>query len=172
MASSYRIPIQIGYSEDLSFRIAPVTKAILNADADWQFTHELCLDAKAAEALILPFISQRLKKDFVAHDEINILSFAAARRVCRDLKITAAMIKDDYDNPALNDLKAQVTPDMILPEDKRGEAVSASPEKIEKLRRENFSSVVDFYNETADKMNMIMDSYSKKGYLHFAVCMA
>ena len=170
MASSYRIPVQIGYSDELSFRIAPVNRAIMNADADWPFSHELCLDGKAATALILPFISQHSKREPEAGEEINLISFTAARRICRDLKITAAMLKDDYDNPVLSDLKEQVTLDMLLPrKNSSEEEKEPSKEEIEKLRRDNFFVIVIFFNETANLLNSLIESFEKKGYQHFAV---
>lgn len=169
MSESFSLPVRTGNITEPSFRIAPVNRAILNADADWPLSHELCLDLKAATALILPFFEQVSGKPLLLHDEINTVSFQAARRLSRNLKITAAMLKDDYDNPALDDLKNEVTLGMLLPEEEAAKAAKLSPDEISDLRRRHFHVICRFYNDTADKLNHLMEDFSKKGCQRFAV---
>ncbi|MDO4477981.1 MAG: hypothetical protein Q4B73_02935 [Lachnospiraceae bacterium] len=169
MADTRKIPIHLGYTEKLRFRLAPINKDIMAANADYLTEAELCLDGRAAEALILPFIQQHLKKPFQDHDEINLMSFASAKRLCRDLKTTVTMLKEHFDDPNLNDLKNQVTLDMIVREDDLVEFEDASPAEIRAFIKANFSIVTDFYTRTIREIVTLINRYEAQGYRHFAI---
>ena len=167
--TTYSIPAVIGYTKDLTFRIAPVSKAIMSADADWLYDEELCLDNEAAQSLLMPFLEEFLKKPFETHDEINIMGFSRVRQLVQALRETASMLENHFDDPAMKTFKAYLPVDILLPPEDRDRAALAGKAGREELLRENIGVAVEFYDFIADHLSSIMKTYGQKGFRHIAI---
>jgi len=167
--SQYEIPHQIGYTKDLTFRIAPVNKAIMNADADWLYDDELCIDNTAATALLRPFLDEYLKKPFKAHDEINVMAFSRVKLLIEALRETSTMLLEHYDEPALKSFKNYLPLDVVLSPEERDKAALASRAEKERLLKDNIEVVTDFYRFVADHLTSVISDFGPRGFRHIAI---
>jgi len=165
----YSIPAEIGYTKELTFRLAPVSKTIMNADADWIYDDELCLDNDAANALLMPFLEEYLKRPFKARDEINIMGFSRVKELISALRETAAMLEQHYDDPAMRAFEQYIPLEVVLPPDERDLAATATRSERAKILKKNIGTVIEFYSLIADHLEDIIDRYGKKGFRHIAI---
>ena len=166
---NYEIPAEVGYTKDLTFRIVPVSKAIMTADADWLKNDELCLDAECAEAILLPFIEEYTSAPFRDGDEINTIRFVRAKRLSQDLRTTAAYLKKDPAAPALAELVSRIDPEMILPRREFSRLKKASEEERREAVYDHMDMVIEFYLLVSDYLLDMMEKYEPLGFRHFAV---
>lgn len=167
--TAYRIPVRSGYTRDLTFRMAPVNKAIMNADADWITADELCLDNEAGRMLLLPFIEDVMKNPFAFGDEINILGFSAVKRLIRSLRETADLLETRYNDPALADFKRHIPVELLLPGEERTIAALSTPAEKTALLASHINVLTAFYRETADLLAALVRDYGARGFRHMAV---
>ena len=167
--SHYSIPAEIGFTKELTFRLAPVSKAIMNADADWVYDDELCLDTEAASVLLRPFIDEYLKKPFKARDEINIMGFARVRELISALRETSALLEQHFDDPAMKAFEQYIPLTIILPPEERMTAETASKADQRRILKKNIGTVTEFYSIVADHLDDVMDRYGKKGFRYIAI---
>ena len=167
--SQYEIPRRVGYTKELTFRIAPVSKAIMNADADWLYDDELCIDNAAATALLRPFLDEYLKKPFKAHDEINVMAFSRVRLLIDALTETSTMLLEHYDEPVLKSFKNYIPLDVVLPPEERDKAALASRAEKERLLKDNIDVVTNFYGFVADHLSAVIKDFGAKGFRHIAI---
>lgn len=170
--SNYEIPVQTHHAKSLTFRMAPVSKAIMNAEADWITDDELCVDDETGRTLLLPFISESLKKPFAFGDEINILAFSGLKVVIRSLRETVVMLTNHYDDPAMKTFIDHIPAELLVGEEKRDAVRRASAAKKAAIRRENIGVLADFYTNVANALTKIGKSYGTKGFRHLAITSA
>lgn len=167
---SYHIPIQIGHSARLRFRIAPVNKAIMNGDADWLNEEELCADNISSRELLFPFIDQYFPGKFLFKNELNLMPFSNAHQMAASLENTAYLLQTDYKNPKLDPLRSHFALDLLISsEEYEASYVLASTVEKEAAVSANIGVVIDYYRRIARFLNDEIKKYEPLDYHSFAI---
>ena len=166
----YQIPMQVGHSRRLRFRLAPVSKKIMNADADWLDDAELCIDNITAHELLLPYIEMFFTDAFQFHNELNLMPFSAAGRMADEIRADVMKMKKDFDDPSLDRIRPHIALDLIVPPEvySSNYVLASAFEKNEAVRK-HLKTVTDFYGKVTDWIDQSIKKYEPLDFHDFAV---
>jgi len=166
----YKIPVQIGHSPTLRFRLAPVSKKIMSGDADWIDSKEFCVDNICGHEFLLPFVEQFLPDQFLFRNEINLMPFSNASRMSEEIRKTASLLKTDYSSPALAGIKKHFSLDLLVSggEYNQKYLLLSGPQKAQAVR-DRIGIVIDFYMQFAGWLDSVIAEYEPKDFHQLAI---
>lgn len=160
----FQIRIKKGYSKKLRFHFAPVSDAIMKADADWLTEAEISCSFIHTRKLVYPFIKKYFPGKFVFEDELNLMPFEDAERMARQLRKVARLLEKDYMNPRLASYKKLFSIELLVSPDEYEERYEdASSFVREQGIRENISVVTTFYRRLSSWILETIEEYGPKG---------
>ncbi|MBQ0058771.1 MAG: hypothetical protein KBS83_02250 [Lachnospiraceae bacterium] len=163
------IPLSFSYNERLTFRIAPVNKKIMSADADWLLDEEMCMTPEVGISMLLPFIEPYMKHEFKFDEEINTMAFSSVKALIRDLTQTCDILEKQFNNPALTQFKDQLPLAVIAGDAAASIATSAGKAERNKLLKENLPVILRFYDDVIDQLKHYLKDFREDGFRHIAI---
>ncbi len=167
----YQIPVKRGHDKSLRFWFDPMSQKIWDGYADLIYRDELSVDNNAAHQLLLPFILEHYEGKFLYRNELNLLPLDKVEPLAGDLRKAARALKrKDLQNPALALVAANITIDLLVPEEEYNEKyLSGSPLEKRRAVRENLPVAAEFYETVAAYLEEMLRRYKPKGFTSIAI---
>ncbi len=168
---TFHIPIRKGHHKKLRFWFAPISQAIMDADADWLENEELSCDNICTRELFYPFIEKFFPGEFKWRNEINIMPFDRIHGMIEEVRKVVKTLTKDYYDPTLLPYKQGFAIDLLVSPEEYDEKYVDAPDSITRTAIEDHKSVIiDFYTGIADYLDEICDRYEPEGFLGVAIC--
>ncbi len=160
-----------GHVKNLRFWFAPVSEAILNADADWLEDEELSCDNLCMHELFMPFIRRFFKGTFRWRNEINLMKFKDVRKMTAEIRRISDLLESDYDHPDLTYYKKNYSIDLLVSREEYARTyLEASDAARQAAVREHVGVITAFYLTIADYLDEMTDRYKPLGFHAIAIC--
>ncbi|MBQ6386812.1 MAG: hypothetical protein IJJ38_11680 [Lachnospiraceae bacterium] len=166
----YRIRMKNGHSRKLRFWFAPVSPAIMNADADWEEEAELSVSYPHARRMVYPLIRKYYPGEFLWENELNLMPFENAARLASYMKKLAKLLRRNYNDPRLAPYRKLFRIELLVSPSEYEETYAEAPEYVrEKGIEENIDTAVDFYLRLAAWIEQTIREYEPKGFDAIAI---
>ena len=166
----YRIRTKRGHSSRLRFWFDPVSKDILNGDADLIYPDELSCDNICMHDLFFPFIEKNFPGRFLFKNELNLMPFENVRNMSEDIRRISSLLLTDYENPVLKRIKLGYSINLLVSEDVYEEKYrDLSPEQEYSAVKNHIRVITDFYKTIADYLDEMISKYGPKGFSAIAI---
>lgn len=168
---SYHIRVRKGHQSRLRFWFAPVSREIMNADADWLEKEELSCDNICTHELFYPFIQKHFPGEFKWRNEINIMPFSNVREMVHEVRSVSRALENDYHNPRLIPYKKNFAIDLLVNAEEYDAKYSAASDSVKIAAVEEHKEVIiEFYKKICDYLDSMCTEYEPKGFLGIAIC--
>ena len=160
----YQIRMRNGYHKKLRFHFAPVSPAIMNADADWLYDGELAVSYLHTRKLVYPFIKKYYPGEFHWNDELNPMPFENAQKMAKQLRKVARLLEDDYLNPRLKSYRKLFSIDLLVSKEEYDEKYDDAPSYVkEQAVQEHIGVATQFYRKLASWILTTIEVYEPEG---------
>ncbi len=166
----YHIRVKRGHQRRLRFWFAPVSPAIMNADADWLDDAELSCDNICTKELFYPFIEKHFPKEFKWRNELNLMPFANVLDMTTEVRKVCAAMKKNYHNPKLARYKKNFAIDLLVnAEEYEIHYLDASESEREAAIEEHKDVIIEFYTKICDYLEETVKEYKPQGFDAIAI---
>ncbi len=168
---SYHIRVRKGHQRRLRFWFAPISQAILDADADWLEDEELSCDNICTHELFYPFIEKHFPGEFKWRNEINIMPFSNVHDMVKEVRSVTESLEKDYRNPRLAPYKKNFAIDLLVNGEEYDEKYATASESEKMAAVESHKGVItEFYTKICDYLDEMCSTYEPKEFLGIAIC--
>lgn len=168
---SYHIRVRKGHQRRLRFWFAPISQAILDADADWLEDEELSCDNICTHELFYPFIQKHFPGEFKWRNEINVMPFSNVHDMVKEVRFVAKALDQNYHDHRLAPYKKNFAIDLLVnAEEYDAKYATASEAEKNAAVEKHKGVIIEFYNKICDYLDEVCKKYEPKGFLGIAIC--
>ncbi len=167
----YHIRVRKGHHKRLRFWFAPVSPAIMNADADWLEDAELSCDNICTKELFFHFIKKHFPGEFQWKNEINLMPFANVLEMVDEVRKVSRLMEKNFNDPRLRRYKKNFAIDLLVNAEEFDANYLDAPDSVRMQAIEEHKDVIiEFYNRICDYLEETINTYKPKGFDAIAIC--
>jgi hypothetical protein len=112
-------------------------------------------------------IEENKMREFEWNLEHNIYTYATVRKIIEEIRLTANMLRNDFDNPALAELKARFHLYTLTENDSIDNVSGKNDRNRDEIIRDNIGLVLDFYERFCRRMELMMEHAPQYSLISF-----